>query len=275
GKSGEDGQSMTKLLDLGIAKMREVAGADAAGTTALTMAGQVLGTPFYMSPEQWGEVPDDGNTEIDGRADIYSLGVVFYEIIAGRRPFLGLTLQELRREHVSVTPRPLREAVPDVPEAFSRAIARAMSKDRSDRQATAGELAAELRSALGLPALAGSSPGLNLSSGTQSSAPSQPTNLRVDEAGGASSARQTTNENMEARHTSADVAARSEVIAPTIITVDSPPRPQAESATPLAATSLAQPMPPAPIPQTPAPSFPSFNAPESYAPAVAPARSSK
>src|SRR5437764_7486355 len=201
GKPGEDGEPVTKLLDLGIAKMREIAGADASGTTALTMAGQVLGTPFYMSSEQWGEVPDDGNMEIDGRADIYSLGVVFYEIIAGRRPFLGLTLQELRREHVSVTPRPLREAVPDVPEAFSRAISRAMSKDRSERQATAGELAAELRSALGLPALAGSSPGLNLSSGTQSSAPSQPTNLRVDETGSASSARQTTNENLEARHT--------------------------------------------------------------------------
>jgi serine/threonine protein kinase len=275
GKPGEDGEPVTKLLDLGIAKMREIAGADASGTTALTMAGQVLGTPFYMSSEQWGEVPDDGNMEIDGRADIYSLGVVFYEIIAGRRPFLGLTLQELRREHVSVTPRPLHEVVPDVPEAFSRAISRAMSKDRSDRQATAGELAAELRSALDLPALAGSSPGLNLSSGTQSSAPSQPTNLRVDETGSANSARQTTNENMEARHTSADVSASAEVIAPTIITVDSPPRPQAESATPLAATSLAQPMPPAPIPQTPAPSFPSFNAPESYAPAVAPARSSK
>ena len=62
-----------KLLDLGIAKMREIAG-DNGGNTALTMAGQVLGTPYYMSPEQWGEIPRDGNSEIDGRADIYSLG---------------------------------------------------------------------------------------------------------------------------------------------------------------------------------------------------------
>src|SRR5919202_1626606 len=168
GKPGEDGQPVTKLLDLGIAKMREVAGADAGGTTALTIAGQVLGTPFYMSPEQWGEVPADGNTEIDGRADIYSLGVVIYELVAGRRPFLGLTLQELRREHVNVSPRPLNEVAPDVPEAFSRAILRAMSKDRGDRQATAGELAAELRAALDLPAHAISSPSLNLASGTQS-----------------------------------------------------------------------------------------------------------
>jgi serine/threonine protein kinase len=236
GKPGDDGQPVTKLLDLGIAKMKEIAGGEASGTTALTIAGQVLGTPFYMSPEQWGEVPADGSVEIDGRADIYSLGVVFYELIAGRRPFVGLTLQELRREHVLVTPRPLHEVVSDVPEAFSRAIQRAMSKDRGERQATAGELAAEMRSALGLPALAGSSPSLNLSSGTQSSAPAQ---TSVSDADSRSS---TTNENTERRNTNADL------ITPTIVTVDSPPRPPQEQpespAHRLAPTSLAQQMPP-------------------------------
>src|SRR3954467_5354281 len=215
GKPGEDGQAVTKLLDLGIAKMREVAGTDSGGTTALTIAGQVLGTPFYMSPEQWGEVPDDGNTEIDGRADIYSLGVVIYELIAGRRPFLGLTLQELRREHVTVTARPLHEVVSDVPEAFSRAITRAMSKDRSQRQTTAGELSAEMRAALGLPALAGSSPSLNLASGTHNSGPAAPTSL------GISSPNQSINENSEGRSTNA------EHIGPTMVTVDAPPRPPA------------------------------------------------
>jgi serine/threonine protein kinase len=236
GKPGEDGQPVTKLLDLGIAKMREVAGAEASGTTALTIAGQVLGTPFYMSPEQWGEVPADGNVEIDGRADIYSLGVVFYELVAGRRPFVGLTLQELRREHVNVKPRSLHEVKQGVPEAFSRAIERAMSKDRNDRQATAGELAAEMRAALGLPALAGSSPSLNLSSGTHSTAPSQ---TSVGDAGGNSTG-QSTNDNVEGRSTHA------ELITPTIVTMDSPPRPpQQESPSHrLAPTSLAQPMPP-------------------------------
>src|SRR5262250_1620276 len=97
-----DGPPVIKLLDLGIAKMREIAGGDNGGNTALTMAGQVLGTPYYMSPEQWGEIPRDGNPEIDGRADIYSLGLVFYEMIAGRRPCSGTTLSELRRAHVSV-----------------------------------------------------------------------------------------------------------------------------------------------------------------------------
>jgi serine/threonine protein kinase len=255
GKPGEDGQPVTKLLDLGIAKMREVAGQEAQGTTALTIAGQVLGTPFYMSPEQWGEVPDDGNVEIDGRADIYSLGVVIYELVAGRRPFLGLTLQELRREHVTVIARSLHEVVPDVPEGFSRAISRAMSKDRSQRQTTAGEFSAELRASLGLPALAGSSPSLKLSGGTHSTTPSQQT--EVNAGGSRSSTGQTTNENVEGRHTSADV------IGPTMITMDSPPRSKADSAQPpLAATSLAQPMPPPQsfAPQTPAPSFPSYDA---------------
>lgn len=153
GKAQTDGVPVIKLLDLGIAKMREIADANAGGSTALTVAGQVLGTPYYMSPEQWGEVPRDGNTEIDGRADIYSLGTVIYELVAGRRPFSGLTIQELRREHVSVTPRPLHEVIPEVPEAFGLSVARAMSKDRGDRQATAGEFADELRAAVGQPAI--------------------------------------------------------------------------------------------------------------------------
>jgi serine/threonine protein kinase len=248
GKPGEDGQAVTKLLDLGIAKMREVAGEEAAGTTALTMVGQVLGTPFYMSPEQWGEVPDDGNTEIDGRADIYSLGVVFYELIAGRRPFVGLTLQELRREHVNVTARPLHEVMPEVPEAFSRAISRAMSKNRDARQATAGEFAAEMRAALGLPALAGSSPSLNIRSATQNSAASQTS------VGGANSTGQATNKSVEGRNTSADL------INPTILTLDSPPRPQADdSSHRLAPTSLAQMMPPDLSASQSAPHNPSLN----------------
>ena len=142
-----DGPPVIKLLDLGIAKMREIAG-DNGGNTALTMAGQVLGTPYYMSPEQWGEIPRDGSTEIDGRADIYSLGLVFYEMILGRRCFSGNTLHELRREHVTTRPKPLREAVPDVPKGFSDAIDRATAKDRGDRQSTAGALADELRAAL-------------------------------------------------------------------------------------------------------------------------------
>ena len=148
GKASTGGEPVVKLLDLGIAKLREVAGAEKTGNTNLTVAGQMLGTPYYMSPEQWGELPDDGNSEIDGRADIYSLGVVFYEVIAGKRPFSGVTLSELRRQHVSITPPMLHEVDPNVPESFSRAIARSIAKDRGQRQATAGDLETELRTAL-------------------------------------------------------------------------------------------------------------------------------
>lgn len=233
GKPGEDGQPVTKLLDLGIAKMREIAGSEASGTTALTVAGQVLGTPYYMSPEQWGEVPLDGNMEIDGRADIYSLGCVFYEQMAGRRAFGGLTLQELRREHVQVSARPLHEFLSDVPEAYSRAIARAMSKERNDRQATAGELANELRIALG-------------------EAPLSNSQLNLTTAGAPSISSPPPLENPGMRGTNADV------IVPTMVTLDSPPRPQAQPPAPpppatslsqpnvLDATSLSQPPPPNP-----------------------------
>ena len=148
GKPSTGGEPVVKLLDLGIAKLREVAGAESTGSTNLTIAGQMLGTPYYMSPEQWGELSDDGSSEIDGRADIYSLGVVFYELIAGRRPFSGVTLAELRRQHVSITPPLLHEVEATVPESFSRAIARSIAKDRGQRQATAGALEKELRSAL-------------------------------------------------------------------------------------------------------------------------------
>ena len=151
GKPAENGEPVVKLLDLGIAKMREIAGGDNGGNTALTMAGQVLGTPYYMSPEQWGEIPRDQSTEIDGRADIYSLGLVFYEMILGRRGFSGNTLHELRREHVSTKLQPLDELVADVPRGFSQAIERATAKDRGDRQATARVLADELRAGLATP----------------------------------------------------------------------------------------------------------------------------
>src|SRR6266508_2845058 len=98
GKATTGGEPVVKLLDLGIAKLREVAGAERTGSTNLTVAGQMLGTPYYMSPEQWGELPEDRSSDIDGRADIYSLGLVFYELITGQRPFSGVTLAELRRQ---------------------------------------------------------------------------------------------------------------------------------------------------------------------------------
>src|SRR5260370_6157962 len=107
-----------------------------------------------MSAEEWGELADDGNSEMDGRADIYSLGIVFYELVAGRRPFSGLTLVETGGEHGGVVPKSLNELDVSVPEGFSSAIARAIAKDRSQRQASADELEQELRSALAAEGIA-------------------------------------------------------------------------------------------------------------------------
>ncbi|MET0626331.1 MAG: serine/threonine-protein kinase [Pyrinomonadaceae bacterium] len=150
---GSDGRGGTvvKVLDLGIAKLTGAADMHSTRvTTSLTMAGQILGTPYYMSPEQWGELPRDGNPEVDGRTDIYSLGVIFFELVAGRKPLGGSTLSELRQKHVASPLPSLNEVAPDVSEGFGRAVARAMAKDRADRPRDAGSLVDELRAALGL-----------------------------------------------------------------------------------------------------------------------------
>jgi len=145
-----EGELQVKLLDLGIAKLRDVAETQVGEGGALTMAGQILGTPYYMSPEQWGEPSRDGSAEIDGRADIYSLGVIFYELITGAKPFVGYTLGELRQGHVSREMPLLHRAVAGVPEEFALAVERAMAKDRADRPVNAGAFASEMRAALGL-----------------------------------------------------------------------------------------------------------------------------
>ncbi len=180
GKASSGGAPTVKLLDLGIAKISELAGAPSTETNApLTVVGQILGTPYYMSPEQWGEVPSDHNSEIDGRADIYSLGVVFYELITGRRPINGLSLAELRREHCSGTVPPLDQVAPDVPAGFGEAIAQAIAKDRADRPATAAELANKLRQALGMPTLTAAA--FNLSGTSHEATPGTPTNNMAGE----------------------------------------------------------------------------------------------
>ncbi|HEU4597939.1 MAG TPA: protein kinase [Pyrinomonadaceae bacterium] len=150
----DDGHEVIKVLDLGIAKMVGAGDVHAAEATSLTVAGQILGTPYYMSPEQWGEMPRDGKPEVDGRTDIYSLGVIFFELVAGKKPLGGRTLSELRHKHVSEPLPTLNAVAPDVPEAFSRAVARAVEKDRNDRPSSAGEFINELRAALGMHARA-------------------------------------------------------------------------------------------------------------------------
>lgn len=137
-----DGALTVKLLDLGIAKVRDTS------ATALTGSGQILGTPYYMSPEQWGAGSRDGDDQIDGRADVYSLAVVIFELVTGRVPFDGGSIQEIASKHLLSNPPLLHEVRPGTSVAFSAAIARAMSKDRSSRHSRCGELVAELIQAI-------------------------------------------------------------------------------------------------------------------------------
>lgn len=134
-----------KIADFGIVKLK---GSQQGGDSSmqLTQYGAPIGTPFYMSPEQWfGE--GSGIRGLDGRTDIYALGCTLYELLAGRTPFVGRTTSEMRRQHLEAVPPPVTDFAAEVPEQVSRAILRALEKDRDDRPQTASEFAAELRRA--------------------------------------------------------------------------------------------------------------------------------
>ncbi len=120
-----------KIMDFGLAK--------AAGGTQLTREGTTLGTVAYMSPEQVrGE-------RIDRRTDIWSLGVVLYEMVAGRRPFTGDYDQAVMYSILNEEPEPLTGVRTGVPPEFERIVHKALSKDRDERYQHADELIADLK----------------------------------------------------------------------------------------------------------------------------------
>jgi serine/threonine protein kinase len=137
----EQGQEIAKVLDFGIAKLREVAGDAQPG---MTMTGMVVGTPLYMSPEQFMGKKAAG--EIDGRTDIYSLGVVLYQMVTAQLPFDGDTPYSLMLQHMQGTVRPPHELAPElhIPESLSRVILKAIDKSRDQRFQTAEEFIAGL-----------------------------------------------------------------------------------------------------------------------------------
>jgi len=117
-----------KVLDFGIAKRSEAK--DQAQEQKLTQQGMVLGTPPYMSPEQF------SGKELDARSDIYSLGVLTYEMLTGRLPFEADTPWQWATAHMTAAPLAF-EAIPTaagVPQSMKQAILRSLSKDRNDRQ---------------------------------------------------------------------------------------------------------------------------------------------
>ena len=116
------------VTDFGIARAIEAG-------TRLTITGNALGTPQYMSPEQ-----AVGEREVDGRSDIYSLGIVAYQMLTGRLPFTGGNTMALLLKHVNERPLPIVELRPDAPKPLRDAIERALMKAPEDRWPTAASM---------------------------------------------------------------------------------------------------------------------------------------
>jgi serine/threonine-protein kinase len=133
---GPDRAPLIKVLDFGISKMLD-------GTTSgsITETQRAVGSPSYMAPEQMRSAK-----RVDGRADIWSMGVVLYELVAGRAPFVADTIPELYALILdkSSRPTPLRSLRPEIPEELERVAERCLEKDAADRFADVGELAAAL-----------------------------------------------------------------------------------------------------------------------------------
>jgi serine/threonine-protein kinase len=126
-----------KVMDFGIARV--------AGTERVTTDGLMVGTPAYMAPEQ---VRGD---EVDGRADLYAVGVVFYRLLTGKLPFRGSSAVAMIQAQINDTPAPLREARPDLPDWLDVVLTHALAKRREDRFQTAEEFRRALTSVVAAP----------------------------------------------------------------------------------------------------------------------------
>src|SRR2546427_12473088 len=123
------------VADFGVAK----AVAESTGKTALTSLGVALGTPAYMAPEQ---AAADPNT--DHRADIYALGSLAYEMLAGRTPFTAPTPQALLAAHITQAPEPVTRHRPAVPAPLNALVMRCLEKHAADRWQSAAEVVSQL-----------------------------------------------------------------------------------------------------------------------------------
>jgi serine/threonine-protein kinase len=122
------------VTDFGVAKAVSAAGGD-----KVTTVGMAIGTPQYMAPEQ-----AMGQGDIDARADIYALGILGYEMLAGRLPFAADTPQGILAAHVMEAPKDIRDVRPGIPGPLADAIMRCLAKNPADRWQTADDLVAQL-----------------------------------------------------------------------------------------------------------------------------------
>jgi serine/threonine-protein kinase len=128
-----DREGRVKVTDFGIAR---------AGTSQMTEAGSIVGTAQYLSPEQ------ARGGEVDQRSDLYSLGIVLYELLTGQTPFDGDTPVEIAMKHLSATPRPPSQIRRDVPRDLDMVVMRALAKDPEARYQSADEMEADLERVL-------------------------------------------------------------------------------------------------------------------------------
>jgi serine/threonine-protein kinase len=128
-----DQPAIVKVLDFGIAKFT----ADEDGESVVH-ANSVIGTPRYMSPEQY------NGFELTPATDVYSLGVILYEMLAGMAPFTGSTPAEIAQKHAGAPPAPPREIVAAIPEDIERVVLHALEKRPEDRPANAAAFRQEL-----------------------------------------------------------------------------------------------------------------------------------
>src|SRR5438477_2537054 len=134
--SQTNGDDWAKVLDFGIAKIQQ---GDGARDVDITAANLVIGTPQYMSPEQCSQ-----SAEIDARSDIYSLGIIIYEMLAGSVPFTGESPTVIMMKQVQDAPPSLLAMRADLPAGVGAVVARALEKNPAERFPSAGELSEEL-----------------------------------------------------------------------------------------------------------------------------------
>src|SRR5947209_891532 len=137
-RRGSD-ETFLKILDFGIAKLTATA-----ATNQKTRTGTLIGTPAYMSPEQCA-----GRGKIDARSDIYSLGIVMYEMLTGRVPFIGEGFGDIVVAHITEAPRPPSQLRPDLPPEWEMIVMRAIEKDPDKRFQTMEEFGIALADPLG------------------------------------------------------------------------------------------------------------------------------